>query len=336
MCDEGKSETLTLAPETNGKPINVFSLMDNYDDKAITAQLQQKDVLEKFVYRFTDSRGKQVTDLSKVGIDGIVLMMEREGMVIRDIDMPDIKDNPDHYLVTVKAGRYAIDGQGHEQLLTTSFGNKKQKKKMQIYETKWDAQAQKKKRTGNKIWVDNEFAFEQALMKASRNAKKRLMPHTLIAKVIAARIAAGDVKDIKVNGVIDDDGNVVSEPGKKSEPTEKIQKTKLFKQIVDAKRTAELNEMLKEKGYKTYQDFSIAELQGILKIGASTDLAAEHPAETLYKEMVKEKNLTISYEQFVGMLKNLFQHIDVEKPTAANVSEMRDTLKNYSKKDIEG
>jgi hypothetical protein len=90
----------------------------------------------------------------------------------------------------VKAGRYAVSKDGREQLLDTTFAGKSQPKFWTI--RKWN----KEKRDFEEVEEENPFAFEIAIAKASRNARRRLIPETLAVEIIKKAWEEGRVKTV--------------------------------------------------------------------------------------------------------------------------------------------
>jgi len=232
---------------------NVFALMDTYDDNIIKDELTQKKTLEKYVYSFKDSSGKQVTGLSKAGVDVTCQVIARKGIVIRDIESSHT-ENETSYMFKAKAGRFAVDGAGKEVLLDTAEGFKKQDKQMKCYV--WE----NGKKTNKTYMKDNQFAFEQGGIKASRNAKLRLIPADLVAMMIEDKINKGSVKQHNVKGVIDDHGDIKKRTTTKVDDTAK-EKAKLFKQIIEQGKVPLMNKVLNGR---TKDQLNIEELRKIV------------------------------------------------------------------------
>lgn len=310
-------EVIKLRP---GEIINVFELADSFDDEQISNALAEhgKDSMERFVYMFEDKDGKRVIGLSKNGVDEIVQHMERQGIALREIGDAQVIDSGEHINVLIKAGRYYIDGKGNEQLGATAIGSKRQWKKL------------KTKKSGV---IDNPFYLEQAISKAARNAKRRLMPEALIKKLIAERMGLNKIRTIKVEGKIDDNGNVIAESAADVKP-EAVEKNNLFKRIVDKGLTEALNAALKGR---TREQLSIAELEAILGKNTETKPAAtEHPLEIFYRDIKAAKKLIVSFPDFYGAMKILFKEVDLEKPTLEQIGSMRRSVEGMTKEQIEG
>lgn len=159
--------------------VQPFVAMDKLDEELIIAELQGQQV-DTLVYQF-ENQGRVVTGLSKAGVDAVCREMAKQGEVIRELEL-NVLDNGTEYIAHVKAGRFAIqvtpDGVQRDVLLDTVFGVKRQPKTFE----------------NGKL---NPFAYEQAVSKAARNAKIRLLREDLKQVVIKAAIEAGKTIDIK-------------------------------------------------------------------------------------------------------------------------------------------
>lgn len=156
-----------------------FSIMDRLDDELIVKELQGQTV-KTLVYQFED-KGKTVTGLSKAGVDATVREMAKQGEVLRELELS-VLDNGNEYVAHVKSGRFMIQvnqqtGEVKEILLDTVFGVKRQPK---LYED----------------GKPNRFAYEQAVSKAARNAKMRLLREDLKQAIIKTAIEQGQVERI--------------------------------------------------------------------------------------------------------------------------------------------
>lgn len=157
-----------------------FMAMDKLDDDAIVAELRGQTI-DALVYQI-ETGGQTVTGLSKAGVDAVCREMAKQGEVIRELDL-NVLDTGEDYVAHVKAGRYIIQinqqtGESREVLLDTVFGVKKQPKKYDNGKT-------------------NPFAYEQAVSKASRNAKMRLLREDL--KQATIQLAQEQKKVIRVS-----------------------------------------------------------------------------------------------------------------------------------------
>lgn len=178
-------------------PWKPFEIMDRLDDELIIREIKG-EVVKTLVYSFTSDDGKKQMGLSKVGVDTVAADMAKQGDVLRELELQkDWEPGGKALVVTVKAGRFLVADDGREILLETVFGAKRQPIQMEVY---------KKDENGDKIvgengapvkmLVDDPFYLEKGISKAARNAKRRLMPETLITKVIEAAVSKKQVKDI--------------------------------------------------------------------------------------------------------------------------------------------
>jgi len=156
---------------------NVFSIMDQLDDKLIIGELEGKlpDVL---TYHFTDrTRNKEIWGLSKSGVDEASGELAKKGEVIREIDLQYTIQEDEAFFIC-KVARFLISKEGKEVMLDVKVGSKRQPKKDQY----------------GKL---NPFWFEQGATKASRNATMRLIPATIKEAVIEYAKKQGKVKEVK-------------------------------------------------------------------------------------------------------------------------------------------
>jgi len=144
-----------------------FQIIEKVEDEAILAEIRG-EVLKDYVYSFKDSSGRTIEGLSKAGVDAVVAELAHRGEAIRELDLNWTEDEK-AYKVTVRAGRYAISKDGKEVLLDSAFGAKRQPK---TFITKENEE------------VENPFAFELGIIKAARNAKRRLIPESLAVEII--------------------------------------------------------------------------------------------------------------------------------------------------------
>ena len=151
-----------------------FVLMDRLDDKLIIEELEARmpDVL---TYHFKQ-KGQEVWGLSKAGVDEAKSELAKKGEVIRELEV-DITSDGKFFYAKAKCGRFVVNRDGKEILLDTAYGFKRQ---AISYES----------------GIENPFAFEQAGIKACRNASLRLIPKTLIQAVIEYAKEKGKVKEV--------------------------------------------------------------------------------------------------------------------------------------------
>lgn len=156
-----------------------YVLFDAEDDEQILQEIQGA-LLDVFVYSF-EQDGKTIYGLSKAGVEHACReSADKKGEVYRIIPNPvtgkdyELMDEPDHIVISVKAGRYKImlDENGRfagEVLLDTAVGSKRQGKKF--------------RRRDGSMFTD-PFYFEKCLSKAQRNAKMSLLPYKFITEVV--------------------------------------------------------------------------------------------------------------------------------------------------------
>lgn len=160
----GAAELAVAGPE------DVFRAFDKNDEIAILEEIQG-NVLPTWVYSFTQD-GKDLTDLSVVGINEAVRMLNREGRRIRIAKdpLPQVRRFEEDGKQLVEVMVYAedeADGSGDwgvavEPVRMTLRNNRGEK---------WD-----------------KFAFTKALNKAGRNAKKKLIPEEARQVIIATML----------------------------------------------------------------------------------------------------------------------------------------------------
>ena len=159
-----------------------FELMDREDERQIVAELRG-EVLEEYVYRFPGEDGKEVTGLSKVGIDAACREMARRLEPIRELELTVENVSEEGAFFKCRAGRYALLPSGGEQLLDTTFGVKYQRR----ITTRRDGKQ-----------VPNAFWWEHGAMKAARNARRRLIPEPLIRELIKQFLSEDRGKSLRV------------------------------------------------------------------------------------------------------------------------------------------
>ena len=162
---------------------DVFQRFDELDDKVIIAELQNR-VVEDWVYHFKQD-GKDVWGIGKAGIDGCVSELGKQGIALREEDVSVMPDptNPQYMLFTAKVSKHFIAKDGAEAMVETAIGTKRQWTKIMA--------------RGSDKPVDNKFWFEQGSIKALRNAKSRLIPEDIKAKIIAFAKANKKVQEVK-------------------------------------------------------------------------------------------------------------------------------------------
>lgn len=175
-------------------PWRPFEVMERVEDEAVIQELRG-EVIETLVYEFTDRDGRRVVGLSKAGVDRVASEMAMKGEVLRELDFELIPD-ADSVTAVVKAGRFAVSQDGREILLETVFGTKRQPRKREIYVRGKDGKPVIKNGEPVKRLEEDPFVVEVAMVKAGRNAKRRLMPESLITKVIDMARKEGKVRKL--------------------------------------------------------------------------------------------------------------------------------------------
>jgi len=173
--------------------------MDRLDDQLIIDELKGA-VIDTLVYSFRGEDGRQQEGLSKAGVDAVVADMAKQGEVLREISLEtDWEPGGKAIIAKVQAARYLVSQDGREVLLETVWGTKRQALQMEIIKKGTDGKWVYSEGKPVKMLVDDPFYVEKAVTKAARNAKRRLMPETLIAKLIErAKQQKGKVKNIDV------------------------------------------------------------------------------------------------------------------------------------------
>jgi hypothetical protein len=185
-ADEAGRET------TSWRPFEApFEAMERAEDEAILQELRGEAV-DSLVYELTDGEGRVVVGLSKVGVDRVAAEMALKGEVLREMDFKLIPGR-DNVVAVVKAGRYAVSQEGREVLLETVFGTKRQPRRRRV--PVYGEDGQPVMREGRPVMriEEDPFVVEVAMMKAARNARRRLMPQSLVAGVIAMARSQGKV-----------------------------------------------------------------------------------------------------------------------------------------------
>ena len=157
----------TVRESTSWSP---FEAMEKLEDEILLQELRGQ-VIEPLVYEFIDPGGRSVVGISKAGVDWVASEMMMRGEVLRELDFQLILE-PSYVIAVVKAGRFTMNREGHEVQLETAFGARRQPRKRKTPALNTETQEE-----------DDPFAIEIALIKAARNAKRRLMPESLIIRV---------------------------------------------------------------------------------------------------------------------------------------------------------
>ena len=163
--------------------IDVFARFDQLDDELIIEELESR-VIDTWVYHFSQE-GHEIWGLAKVGIDECAKELGKKGVALRDEELtcdPD-PSNPEYMLFKAKVSKVFVSKDGHEAKVESAIGTKRQ----------W---IMMRRKSDGKL-MENRFWFEQGSMKALRNAKSRLIPEEIKAKVILNAKKLKKVKTIE-------------------------------------------------------------------------------------------------------------------------------------------
>jgi|GEM_PF-1916188 len=196
-----KNEKLPATIESQ----DIFERFEQLDDKVII-QLLEDQVVEAWVYHFKQE-GKDIWGIGKAGIDGCAKEMGKKGIALREdsVDFMIDPTHPEFVLFTAKVSKHVVDEKGNEATVESSIGTKRQ----------WIMI----RRRDGKI-ATNKFWFEQGSQKALRNAKARLIPDDIKAKILAFAQKKGKVREIEPpakNKETDNDIAAMSSQGPKEE-----------------------------------------------------------------------------------------------------------------------
>jgi hypothetical protein len=179
-------------------PWRPFEVMERVEDEAVLQELRG-EVVESLVYEFVDHEGRRVIGLSKAGVDRVASEMALKGEVLRELDF-ELFTDPDSVTAVIKAGRFAVSQDGREVLLETVFGSKRQPRRREVYVKGKDGKPVIRDGQPVKRLEEDPFVVEIAMAKAARNAKRRLMPESLIAKVVDMARSEGRVRKLASPG----------------------------------------------------------------------------------------------------------------------------------------
>lgn len=163
--EKEKSKNLPATIESQ----DIFEKFEQLDDKVILAELENQ-VLDDWVYHFVQD-GKDIWGIGKAGIDGCTKEMGKKGIALREDSIDFVVDptHPEYVLFTAKVSKHFVGNEGAEATVESAIGTKRQ----------WIMI----RRRDGKI-VSNKFWFEQGSIKALRNAKSRLIPEDIKAKIL--------------------------------------------------------------------------------------------------------------------------------------------------------
>jgi len=201
-----------------------FMAIEWADENQVIEDLRGR-VLETYVYEVKrwnhkTKRNEIDHELSLAGINAACRALAKKGEVIRilDIQFDSDNQNPEYILVRAQAKRFKILGDGTEVGLDSEWG------------VKWQWRNMKKK-----IWengrivgeevVSDPFFFEKATSKASRNAKKKLIPESAIKVMIKLALKEGKVGKVENGDGGKSGGNEkASKKGEKAKATPQTKK----------------------------------------------------------------------------------------------------------------
>lgn len=174
---------MTTAIQKAQNPDAAFLLFDKLDDEQILAEMQGAHI-KSLVYSYTQG-GQLVEGLSKAGVDAVVREMAARGEVIRELTC-DVTETPDEYLARVLVGRYVREVTTNGEIVMTQLDTVLGVKRQPKMGTRRDGSEYK-----------NEFAYEQAVMKAARNARRRMIPEELALQLITKAKAGAGVRQVR-------------------------------------------------------------------------------------------------------------------------------------------
>jgi hypothetical protein len=156
----------------------VFETFDKMDDEQVLAEIKG-NFLQEFIYSFTDSKGNKITGLSLIGVNETVRELNRRNLAsIAESETPPVIVETDDYIQISIYAKDTLNGGG-------AWGIKRQPKTQGKYNTV------------------NPFALEQALSKAQRNAKRKLIPEKLMQEFVLLYEKKGNVKIITGKDIIE-------------------------------------------------------------------------------------------------------------------------------------
>lgn len=268
-----------MVNEIEIKDERVFETFDALDDEQVLAEIKGNFMAE-FVYSFMQ-KGKEITGLSLVGVNETVREMNRRGIAkIAESETPPQFEETDDYIQIGVYAKDELNGGG-------SWGYKRQNK---LIFSKDGSSSH------------NPFALEQALSKAQRNAKRKLIPEKLMQEFIKEFKSKGKVKTVTSNDIID----VVEEKQDNLKPPWVFDKTR-----------------------GVY--FPPEEIKEIFRLGYSVFNAKTKEDKATYKPAIMEKFETYSGKQLKSTKELTYG--EIEKIRAALQSELD---KANVIKDIEG
>ncbi len=202
--NEKKNDDITIHAEDS---LDIFAKFDQLDDQLIIDEIEKR-VIDVWVYHFTEG-GKEIWGLAKAGIDECSILMGKKGIALREdkVWFEDDPKSPEHVIFFARVNKFLVDKQGREAQVDSAIGTKRQHIMRKI-----------KQADGYRM-VTNQFWAEQGSIKALRNAKMRLIPEEIKAKVIANAKNMKKVRDLKSEKEQESKKQTKAAP-KKQEPVE--------------------------------------------------------------------------------------------------------------------
>lgn len=203
-----KNENLPATIESQ----DIFERFEQLDDKVII-QLLEDQVAEAWVYHFKQE-GKDIWGIGKAGIDGCAKEMGKKGIALREdsVDFMIDPTNPEFVLFTAKVSKHVVDEKGNEATVESAIGTKRQ----------WIMLRRRGAAEGERKIVQNKFWFEQGSQKALRNAKARLIPDDIKAKILAFAQKKGKVREIEPTAKKKEEDNGIADMASQPNPKEEF------------------------------------------------------------------------------------------------------------------
>lgn len=287
--DTGKD--LTVA----GQDIDIFQRFDALDDKVIISELENR-VVDAWVYHFKPKNAPEVWGMGKAGIDGCMIALGKKGIALREEDVRHEIDptNAQYVLFTAKVSKHLIDKKGDEAMVESAIGTKRQWTKMLLK---------------NGDVVVDPFWFEKGSIKALRNAKARLIPEEIKAKIITFAKSKGKVKEIK-NDERSGIGRKPGEDGETDTPVTAEQKAKIGKleailtDKLDVEPSVLVNQFGKDFKGKTLEEINTLDAAYWLsKLDSRIKKEEDKGKKTMEKEADTPENLAAHKEELSFVLK---------------------------------
>ena len=231
-----------------------FLVMDKQDEKQVIAEMSG-EIMEAYVYSYTQGN-KVVEGLSLAGINAVAIHMAETGHPIRVINQW-ITEDEKYIKAIVKVGRFSVKDDCEEVMLDSTLGAKRQPR---YYSS----------------GIENPFAYELAITKAERNARKKLMPEKIIMEMMKEYKKQGKVEEVEYEPQEEENeieaGFPGDEPqdkptGKKTYPISPNQRKAMEKNnitIPDNCSYAQASKLIKESIAKSNKKLTRGDGQGAL------------------------------------------------------------------------